>query len=1539
MAETYETSVGQLTPEVLDEKLKESKSLEVPTSAQLDRMIQKYGYVPEKSVDAPPAVTPEADVEDPKKSDWRSILGEAGAAMAEKPLFKTLNMPGQAVGSVLYRVLSNKGDLLGGALRGFKHTEDVTGTDIFVNLMSHVDPAADAAWRLKMASLGLDQGKFAQYVAQASPEEVDALTNPYGWKGNVAGFAIDVMKDPFTWLQGLAGGLEKAGLAKSGSAAALARDAATTVQKDINSSFSEAARVVYGSESPLMKRGVQAPTDVAAALQAAGVTSTATMDEVAQAASKMKAQLALDALRPQIAKAKSEFRVAARGVGGSGWAGPGKLLEKSLGDPDIDKAVTRYLDSYNEVGALAKKQADLEAIRGVFNSDKEVFLGVLATAPDHAILRDAANEIELGILGKAKEIRDLPDDVAPLQRAMTQHSYPGSGLSALDMHVRDIARLEDQLTYHAQPALLNDFVLPHEVDLDGMMAVREAERRAFPEFGKGIRLRGDADSPAMLAEIGRTMKDAGVPPQIAEMLGREVLVDQSRAEALIGMVRDYRTLEGVVDVTTPAELQARSQQFLGMSYTLSAIRRQIKQKLYVNQHGTVPVLDVQPKWVPDPTPLASEIPVPPWAQPSTFESMSPKLAQATTDMGAQEIIKSRTLSNRKFVSQAQAQRPIGIRDPEAPWQRKATLGVPAPYEGTPKPGARYDANGMPPPFAGVKVGVRMAGKGMLKPEEVKALKAFDRNLGNAFNQWFASERAYMLDSMESLFGTKAVLDPSSKVGQIVSNMPGLKKLTEHGYSVPTLAHLDGRDAFRVFKDTGVAERLFEASRTVSEGVHHYELAIDDIFKGFSLNERLQVQPILEGKLTADQIQKIPPKIADAAIRLRDLWHEGADLLQIPRENRISNYFTRVVEQYPQMKGALEKGRVPPDMMRDAPVIDEMLRRSDVGREWTSRFAKKRTATDATYELDPSVAAKIYFRSAMRAKYMGPAFKEAGDVLRGAQFRLGNPDYVQTMTKGVVDSPSFRAVRENMVSYLDELEREYHGQPISLDQKIHNRVSSALNHLRIDATPEGVASGATKISSAIVRNIYIESLGGRISTAFKNFSQNILTAAEHGPLNVLKAAAKLYAKTDPMEIAIHGGEPTKEGVRRLVGDELRRARLSWDEAFDVRRGWAGKARQFIDDNIIFGPMQVAENLNRGIGTYVGWTVAAKAGKSPYDVLRMGQRVANETQFLYGTFGRGPLFHSVYLKPVIGPFTSFPAKMSGAMGRMLKESPTSLLRFIGITGMMANIVNRMQMDPADMTPWGFLPDRLMGIFPQAGPAKFLTGAHAFLTSPEGSPEYKKGKLDMVNGFIYGGLLPVPAGFLTDLFQMRGLVNDDELRTKSELVKLLPGLDEFVFHHEQPNVVMRTSDRGRKAWLAVSHLILGFRDMTEADASQAMKMLKLDDEQKVKSRYLIENFVRVYGTLMPSHMTEDELKALYSMSPDQVRGILESVQNSTKTVFQRAFDAHGRRQQANVIMNIQRETDPMRRKEMTDLYLRNQATQRMLADQAKRRAELTQ
>lgn len=849
----------------------------------------------------------------------------------------------------------------------------------------------------------------------------------------------------------------------------------------------------------------------------------------------------------------------------------------------------------------------------------------------------------------------------------------------------------------------------------------------------------------------------------------------------------------------------------------------------------------------------------------------------------------------------------------------------------------------------LKPKIGASGKGFLSKKEAQELAAQHKQLSDALDNFAIKSRENIANVMEAMYAQQAAIKPDSWLGQQVAKLPLAKRLTMPMSPTPMFGFFLGRDPERVFRGTGAFELLMERTRTFTEADAYYQGIRREITKGLSQTERRSLgQAMLAAReagkaIPEEELAALGPKVTDAYRRIRELRQEMADLQGMPYEERVSEYFTRLIDRDEMMSKALSEGHIPPEFTRDSPVIGDMLKRSEVAREWKSRFLKRAGAPTGEYIADVDEVMRVYIKTSLKAHYLSPAFKEAGNLLMGSEIRSGAYDaagkyWGAKATPGIVN---IRAANDpkvmGMVSYLKDLENTVHGIPTRLTEKIAGGVANVADEFgwEFANTPEKAVSFASKISGALVRNTYRSTIAGLTATPLQNITQNILTAGEYGPMTTWKSFVRTIAKQDPMEHLIAGGNTAdlykieKEKLLQNFGDMY-----DLSAPPDTLRGRTARLVKFYD-HYMFKPMAGSEALNRGVAFAVGLNYAKRMNLGVYDSLRMAHQVSDETQFLYGMMGRAPLFHDPFLRPIVGPFSSYPQKMAGSLARMLGENPTSFMRYLTFMGGMSNAVSRLDIDPANLFNFAYLPNRFLFIAPITPLARGLKSTYDFAMSDEGSAAHDQAKVGMVEGFMYGGLMPLPIGSVRDFWKQYKLWRDDEVLSSREFTKhQIPGLS-ALFDDEIPKVLLREDDTAHKLAISVAKMF-GFHSEAESIANRVQENINDARNEYAKLR---KDIVRIYKRNGNFADLDDEDRAkLQELAkqggPDAIRDLVKSINDGYRTITDRSLDNVSRSQERRIRSGIAGVPDPEIRRSLLSVEQSRKAMQRDVDERLGRR-----
>jgi hypothetical protein len=328
-----------------------------------------------------------------------------------------------------------------------------------------------------------------------------------------------------------------------------------------------------------------------------------------------------------------------------------------------------------------------------------------------------------------------------------------------------------------------------------------------------------------------------------------------------------------------------------------------------------------------------------------------------------------------------------------------------------------------------------------------------------------------------------------------------------------------------------------------------------------------------------------------------------------------------------------------------------------------------------YERDLLGALQIYSRGANRKIFMEPAFEK----LLGIADAYRQAGTTRSWAKSQMPGEMFDVVEHStgtIPGYIDDLIREAKGMPGPLDQKL-TKLLHGVGEQDFHSLPKHTQSALT------VTSLYYSSLlAGNPSF----FAQNLLTAmanvgAVHGPLSLLRGFGKLLAP---------GSEGKAWRVMSAKSGVLGNARRHMEEFSNLTgfSKYVDKVSKFAGK---WGAIEASENLNRGFA----WSAAMsdminRSGHTVDELREMGMlqamnadavRAAEFTQHVYAKLGRSPHMAQTLGKgftQLSTQFLSFPFKQGEFLLAGAKEDPSSLFRFIAMSGWMTRVASMAGVD---------------------------------------------------------------------------------------------------------------------------------------------------------------------------------------------------------------------------------------------------------------------
>lgn len=313
----------------------------------------------------------------------------------------------------------------------------------------------------------------------------------------------------------------------------------------------------------------------------------------------------------------------------------------------------------------------------------------------------------------------------------------------------------------------------------------------------------------------------------------------------------------------------------------------------------------------------------------------------------------------------------------------------------------------------------------------------------------------------------------------------------------------------------------------------------------------------------DGDSRIKPSMSEAELKvageIKDWLSHLADRLNLPAENRISNYITHIFERTSEVN--------PKETVFDDPDLQALM--DQPAKSVHDPFLQARTGKKG-YREDTWAALDAYAKRASRKIAMDPALEkmsEEAKKLDGAAYQ-----YITTLSHNINMRPS------HVDTLIDNFLKETPG--------IGNRFGQ-----------RPIAAITQKTRRVLSRGMY----GLNFRNALNNLSQGANTYAKLGEKYTTVGYFKLFSKM-------------------ITGDmeDLYRSHVL-EDAFveqDKKLGVYKSALQKLDPKL-FAMQRAAETINRGAAYYGAEAQALKKGLSPEQAVKYAKRIVRETQFSFSS----------------------------------------------------------------------------------------------------------------------------------------------------------------------------------------------------------------------------------------------------------------------------------------------------------------------------------
>ena len=370
--------------------------------------------------------------------------------------------------------------------------------------------------------------------------------------------------------------------------------------------------------------------------------------------------------------------------------------------------------------------------------------------------------------------------------------------------------------------------------------------------------------------------------------------------------------------------------------------------------------------------------------------------------------------------------------------------------------------------------------------------------------------------------------------------------------------------------------------------------------------------------------KLSPQETKVAEEIREYLKDWADRLDLPEDNRVTNYITHLFDDQLIQKEFDE------DL---AKIIGDKI-----PGEIYDPFLEKRLGAKG-YKRDVWAALDAYTKRATRKVHLDPALEKvrekAGNQLEFSRLEESQFDYI----KDYVDSIQMR--------------------PTKLDNRIDNTVKQAVGY-RFGQRP------LTQISKLLRRMTYRGMLGGNLGSAVRNLSQGVNTYAVLGEKYTVIGYAKLLQKGSTEEL-------TKNGI--LANNFIEDRVLSSTKKLLQK---ADKALWYFFDK--------AEKINRGAAYFGAKAKAINAGKTEEEAIKYAKKIVRQTQFSYDSIDQPQILRTDIAK-TFGQFLTYPIKQTEFLTELfLDKNYLGIMRYALAGAVFVNTIGKaMGMKEEELVPF--------------------------------------------------------------------------------------------------------------------------------------------------------------------------------------------------------------------------------------------------------------
>lgn len=363
---------------------------------------------------------------------------------------------------------------------------------------------------------------------------------------------------------------------------------------------------------------------------------------------------------------------------------------------------------------------------------------------------------------------------------------------------------------------------------------------------------------------------------------------------------------------------------------------------------------------------------------------------------------------------------------------------------------------------------------------------------------------------------------------------------------------------------------------------------------------------------------------EVATEIKDYLKEWADRLNLPEDNRVTNYITRLFEDTLIQKE-----------------FDEELAKiitDKIPGEVYNPFLQKRLGAKG-YKRDTWAALDAYTKRATRKVHLDPA-------LERIQEKAGS-------------SLDFTPLEESQFNFIKTYVDRVQMRPTKIDNLVDNGVKQVVGY-RFGQRP------VAQVSSFLRRMTYRGMLGANLGSALRNLSQGINTYATLGEKYTVIGYAKMFNTNSWKELNDNGVL-----AHNFIED---RVLSSTKKALQK----ADKALWFFFDQ--------AEKINRGSAYFGAKAKGVNKGMNESDAVEYAKSIVRKTQFQYDGVDTPVVLGSDLVK-TLAQFQTFTTKQIEFLAEMVKDKNfVGLMRYAIAGYVFVNTVGQaMGMEEKELLPW--------------------------------------------------------------------------------------------------------------------------------------------------------------------------------------------------------------------------------------------------------------